>query len=116
MKCVGRFLVAAVLAIALTASATFAQVIKQVPAEAMVVLKVSNLQATSGKIGALAKQFGIDQILLPLADPLAAAQEQMKMSKGINKTGELAIVYMNPATTGGDNEKSALLLIPVSDY
>jgi hypothetical protein len=116
MERVGRLVVVAVLALALARESTFAQVIKQVPSDAMVVLKVSNLETTSGKIGVLAKQFGIDQILIPLADPLAWAQDQMKMAKGINKRGEFAAVYLNPAAAGGDQQKSALMLIPVSDY
>ena len=70
MKSVCRFAVPAALLLAMCALQARAQVLKQVPSDAMVVIKVNNLQATSGKVGALAKQFGIDQILVPLADPL----------------------------------------------
>src|SRR4051794_25918419 len=78
------------------APVSLAQVLKQVPNDALVVLKVNNLQATNVKIGALAKQLGIDQVLPTVADPLSWAEGEFKLDKGVNKAGDMAVVFVNP--------------------
>jgi len=91
-------------------------VLDQVPADAMVVVKVKNLNQTSRKVASVAKQLGLDQMSPEWADPLGALEQHTKLTKGVNKDGEAAFVFLNPDVAGGDPEKSMLLLVPVSDY
>src|SRR5450432_1523772 len=96
--------------------ASQAQVIQQVPAEAMVVLKVNNLKATSDKIAKLAQDLGLAAMAPPLADPLGFLQAEGKMQQGLNVNGDFAFVMLDPATVGNDPEQAGMFLIPVADY
>ena len=116
MLSVRRLAVVVTVMVAFVAAAARAQVLKQVPSDAIVVFKINNLQATSGKIASLAKQFGIDQIVAPLADPLAYAQEQFKWTKGLNTKGEAALVMLNPKRGTGPGYEAMVMLVPTSDY
>jgi len=56
-----------------------------------------------------------------LADPLGALQDHLKIKDGLDKNGDLALVYFDPATvtdvTDVSNDSRGLMLIlPVSDY
>ena len=111
MKTVRRLVVAGcVAAISLMNAAARAQVVKQIPSDALIVIKVNNLQQTSNKIAGLAKQFGISDMLPMMGDPLAALEDKVTMSKGLNKEGEFAFAYLNddaykPAEAkAGDNK------------
>ena len=53
-----------------------AQVLEQVPADAAVVIKVKSLSDVSGKIAALAQQWGLAGMNPAMADPLAAFQQE----------------------------------------
>ena len=91
-------------------------VLDQVPADAVVVVKVKNLNQTSRKVAKMAKELGLDQMAPDWADPLGALEQKSKLTKGVNKDGDFAFVFLNPDVAGGDPEKSMLLLVPVSDY
>jgi hypothetical protein len=51
-----------------------------------------------------------------MADPLGALEQAAHIGKGVNRAGDLAFVFVDPATVGGDEEKALLILVPVSDY
>jgi hypothetical protein len=106
----------AIVWIGLTAGFAAAQVIKQAPSSALVILKVSDLQATSKKIADFATSMGISQTMPELSDPLGSFLKEIGVTEGINRSGELAFAWIDPAVTNAPEEKSLLLLIPVSDY
>lgn len=107
--------VAIVLAM-LLASSLRAQVLKSVPGDALLAIKISNLQQTSDKVKKLAEDLGIAAMVPQFADPIAAIQEQTNIRQGLDLAGELAFVFMDPAHTGGDPDDAFLVLVPVSDY
>src|SRR4051812_25073578 len=133
MKTVRRLVtVSCIAAIALLNSAARGQVVKQIPSDALIVVKVNNLLQTSNKIAGLAKQFGVSDMVPQMGDPLGAFEEKTGMSKGLNKEGEFAFAYLNdeaykPAeAAAGDNkparprarrmQPAMLVLIPVANY
>ena len=106
-------LAAAVLAPAAWASA---DVFDQAPSDkAMVVIRINGLDKTSRKIAKEAKDLGLDQKEPQLADPLGAMQDQMHISKGLNKDGDAGFIFLDPAV-GGSSDKSMIVLMPTNDY
>jgi hypothetical protein len=91
------------------------QIARQIPSNALVVLKVSKLQATSAKVGQLAQELGLAQLQPQIADPLGSMEAELKLTRGINRDGDLAICYIDPAAADGADE-SFVVLIPVSNY
>src|SRR4026207_649700 len=61
-----------------------AQVLQQVPSDALVVIKVNNLKATSDKLAKFAEALGLAAISPEMADPLASLQENMKVKEGLD--------------------------------
>jgi hypothetical protein len=113
-----RFTAAAAMCMAmLLAGLTRADVLEQAPGDALMVVKVNNLKATSDKVAKLAQDLGLAAMAgPPMQDPLGFIQQQAKMSQGVNTAGDLGFVYLDPAAAAGDDEKSFLVLIPVTDY
>ena len=71
MRHARRFALAVVaLAMLFTSSLARAQVLQQVPTDALVVIKIKNLQDVSTKIAALSQQWGLANIRPELNDPL----------------------------------------------
>lgn len=99
----------------LSGTAARAQVLEQVPPDAMVVIKVGNLKAVSDKVAKFGSALGLDAMVPQLADPLAALQEGMQISQGLDPAGELAFVFMKPAE-GAEPDQSMVVLVPTSDY
>src|ERR1700760_1921040 len=93
-----------------------AQVIKQVPSDALALLKVSNLDQTSKKIADFCSQMGISQMNPDMQDPLGSFLKAIGAPEGVNRAGELALVYFDSSTYNTTPDKSLLLLIPVADY
>jgi hypothetical protein len=116
MKRTNRFFLALIVAILGISQTAMAQVMKQVPANALAVLKISKLSATSKKLGDFAGSLGITQAQPDFADPLASVEKNTGITQGINADGEFAFVFIDPDAAGGDSSKSMLMLIPVSDY
>jgi hypothetical protein len=98
------------------ATAVSAQVMKQVPASAFVVLKVNNLDGTNKKVANLAALLGLQQMLPDAADPLSAFLKHVGANDGINRDGDLAFAFIDPSANGTEKDQSMLLLLPVSDY
>ena len=111
-----KLILAAVVWIGIAAAFASAQVIKQVPSNALAVLKVSDLEATSKKVADFAAAMGISQMDPDMADPLGAFLKAVGVTEGINRSGELAFAFIDPAAFNSPEDKSMLLLIPVSDY
>jgi hypothetical protein len=93
-----------------------AQVLKEIPTSAWGVLKVSNLEATSKKLADLSATLGIVQMAPQMSDPLSAFLKSMGAPEGVDRGGELALVYMDPGVSKAPKDKSVLLLVPVADY
>lgn len=107
--------VALVLAL-IAASSARAQVMDQVPADALVVLRVKNLQATSGKFGKFLTDLGVAAMVPGMDDPLKMLQQKLNIQQGLNAAGDMAFVYRDPAVSGEREDKSVVILIPVTDY
>lgn len=115
-----RFRSTAVLAVVaglvtLSGATSKAQVLDQVPPDAMVVLKVSNLKVVSDKVAQFGTALGLDAMVPAFADPLAALQEGMQISQGLDTSGEMAFAFIKPAE-GEEPFESMVALLPTSDY
>src|SRR5688572_33470642 len=95
-------LVVAAIAI-LPGRAAQAQVLDQVPSDALVVIKIGNLKAVSDKVAKFAEAVGLAAVSPEFANPLASMQEHMKIKNGLDTSGEVAILMLKPA----DKEKDA---------
>ncbi len=117
MNCISRFTrtgaIAAIGALCFAASAP-AQVLQQIPSDALVVVKLKNLQAINDKAAALSKQFGLVEMTPDAGDPLGALLGKANLGAGIDKGGDAAIAVLNGDLNAA--EPSAIALIPVSDY
>jgi hypothetical protein len=100
-------------ALALSAQA---QVATMIPANAWVVLKVSNLDATSQKISDFCKALGLTQMVPTLDKPLDSLLAQLGIHDGVNRAGEMAFVGVDPAPFNTTYDQAGIILIPVSDY
>lgn len=116
MKSVGKQILSVLAVLLLVCSAGFGQVLKQVPADALVVLKVADLEATSKKLAEFLTALGVVQMQPELADPLGSMMTAMGIKQGINKSGELAVVLLDPDQFGGNVTQAFIELLPVSDY
>ncbi len=117
MKPVSRRLFASALAVLLvTVSTVRAQVMDQVPSDALVVLKFKSIGATSAKLGKFMQDLGVASMKPGLEDPLGYLQTQGNIKEGLNKDGDLAVIYRDPSVSGAAEDKSMLILIPVTNY
>ena len=116
MKRVSRQALAGFLAVLFLACASRAQVLNQVPDDALLVIKTKNLTATSAKVGKWLKDLGLAQMKPGLDNPLGLMQKELGLTNGLNANGEMAIVFRDPSKTNEKGDKSMMLLIPVSDY
>jgi hypothetical protein len=114
-----------VLAVVVAAAVTFlapltsrAQVLQQVPADSLVVIKFAKLKPTSDKIAAFAKKLGVDQLQPAFADPLGNFQKEMGITQGLDPNGEAAIVVLNGPLNQAQQQQQppVLVLFPVTDY
>src|SRR5256885_16926259 len=103
-----------VMALLLLAPVAQAQVLQQVPADALVVIKFNKLKATSDKIAALAQKLGIAQMNPDMADPLGKMQAEAGIKEGVDPAGDAALVLLNGKMD--EQKPPGLVLIPVTDY
>ncbi len=102
------------LCIGLSVRAWAQDVAQFIPADALVVFKINNLQQVNQDAATLIREFGIAEQNPAAADPLAAFQAQSGISEGLNLAGNLAVYIAN-----GDLEADQppmVVLVPVSDY
>ena len=104
----------ALLAAFLLANVARAQVLSQVPQDALVVIKLNNPEGVSKKLAAFAQKLGLAQMVPGLADPLAMLRQEAGLKDGLETKGEAAVALFKPAP--GEQEPQAVALIPVSDY
>src|SRR5215213_6401440 len=98
-------------------SAASAQVLQNVPNDAVLVIKIKNLKDVSTKVAALAQQLGVAGLNPALADPLAAVQQKSGITNGLDQNGDIAIYVPSSALDHPDAaEKPAVMLWPVTDY
>src|SRR4051812_13359208 len=95
---------------------TRADVLEQVPDNAVVVIKVNNLQAVSNKLSKFAEDIGLAQAAPQFANPLAALQEKAGVKEGLNKEGDFAFVILDPTANPEHTDEAMLMLLPVSDF
>ena len=95
-----RTALVAVVALFLT-TAVRAQVMDQVPADALMVIKVNNLDTTSQQFAKWAQDVGLAALNPQLADPLKSLQQQMGINEGLATNGEMAIAMLDPEKYGG---------------
>src|SRR4051794_19641770 len=93
-----------------------AQVLEQVPEDALFVIKINRLQDTSTKVANFAKELGLAAMAEEMQDPLGAIQKKLKIVNGVDKAGEFALVMVDPARAGGNPDDAMLMLVPISDY
>ena len=91
-----------------------AQVLDQIPSDALVVFKIKNLTEVNEKAAVLAKQFGLVEMTPAAADPLAALLAAAGMTNGVDKAGDAAMVLANGNLDG--DQPPMLILVPVTDY
>ena len=93
-----------------------AQSLTSVPDNAIVMVKVNNLEQTSKKAAVLFQQWGLVAKNPMLADPLATMQGLSGVSQGVNRTGEAAFIYFNPQRRQPVDGQPYIVLVPVTDY
>src|SRR5579862_776604 len=112
-----RVIGALALAAALWCGQARAQVLEQVPGDAFAVLKIKNLDATNKKVAKMAKDFGLDEMAPEMKDPLGSLLAKGHIDKGLDKSGDAALIMFAPEKGGKDGEEPiAVALVPVSDY
>ncbi|HWB54191.1 MAG TPA: hypothetical protein VG722_08360, partial [Tepidisphaeraceae bacterium] len=116
MRALQRLALVIVAAICMAMGTASAQVMQHVPSDALVIVKVNNLKGFSDKIAGLAQRFGVTQFLPSLMDPLSSLEQNLKLTQGINSSGDAALALLDPAKFGGMGKRPGLLLLPVSDY
>lgn len=113
----GCFAAALGLAVAVGAAPARAQVLQQVPSDALVVIKVGNLKAVSDKVAKFSEAVGLAAVAPEFANPLASMQDGLGAKNGMDTAGEMAIVMTRPADPKKEKgDDLALMLLPVSDY
>ncbi|MGA3065467.1 MAG: hypothetical protein ABSF29_01335 [Tepidisphaeraceae bacterium] len=116
MKWAKTCAVAVMTLVVLLAQGAKAQVMQFVPSASMMVYRVGNLESLSKKVADFCGTLGLTQMNPDLADPLGMICKQKGISAGLNRSGDLAMVLMDPAAVGGNMNNSVMVLIPVSDY
>ncbi len=91
-----------------------AQVLTFMPDNALVVIKIKNLQDVSGKVAVLSQQWGLANIRPELNDPLGTLLTVANLGPGLNKAGEAAAAVMQPSP--GSPIPNMLFLVPVTDF
>jgi hypothetical protein len=114
MRLVRHTLAAAAAATLFSSSLLRADVLDQVPPDALMVVKVNDLQQTSQRLGKLARDLGLAAMFPPASDPLAALKQQLGLQAGLNDAGDAAFVFVSPEKAG-DGEP-VYVLLPVQDY
>jgi hypothetical protein len=111
---VRRWAAAGAAAVMLWCGQAHAQVLDQVPSNALGVVEIRSLDKMNAKVANMAKAFGLDQLQPQLKDPLGALLEKAKLIKGIDKAGDAALAILAPTPDGSEPEPIGL--VPVSDY
>jgi hypothetical protein len=109
-------LAAAVITLGWLATAARAQVLNQVPSDALVVIKVNNLKVVSDKVAKFSEAIGLSAVSPEFANPLQSMQDQMKIKQGLDTAGEMAIVITKGAPEANSPDDALLVLLPITDF
>lgn len=94
-----------------------AQSLTSVPDNAIIMVKVNNLDQTSKKLGDLFQQWGLAAFSPTLSDPLVALEGKANLQQGLNRAGEGAFILVNPMSVpGGQGAPPVIIMLPVTDY
>lgn len=116
MRTARRVIVTALALVIAWSSLAAAQVLTQVPSDALMLVKVTNARQVSDKFAKLAQTLGVAEFQPGLKDPLGFLKQELGVTDGIKEDGDIVFVFVDPAVTGADSDQSMMLLIPVSDY
>jgi hypothetical protein len=121
MKTVSRVLkVSCIFAAALCLtglSSAQAQVLSQVPSDALVVLRINKISDTNTKVAGFLQTLGLTDLVPTLKDPLESIENQSGMGAGIDTKRDAAAVIINGTfDKEKDNAPPVVMLVPVSDY
>ncbi|HWE04471.1 MAG TPA: hypothetical protein VG326_18850 [Tepidisphaeraceae bacterium] len=93
---VRRVTAAAAVAVSLLCGRARAQVLDQVPSDAFAVFEIKSLDGMNTKVAKMAKTFGLDEMNPDFKDPLSAMLEKGHISKGVDKSGDAALLLFMP--------------------
>ena len=97
-------------------AAASAQVLEQLPDKTLVVVKIKNLSAVSGKIAGLAQRMDVAGMWVGLPDLLNYACQQNGIKEGLDKSGDVMVVGVYDDTAPGPGGMKAMVLVPITDY
>ena len=100
-------------AVMLMPIAARAQVLDQVPGDALVVIKLNKLKQTSEKMAAFADKLGLAQQMPAAGDPIESLKGKLGIKQGLDDSGDAVIFFPNMEKEG---EPAMVILVPVSDY
>ncbi len=112
----GCALAAAMCASVLAARSATAQVLEQIPSDALVVIKVNHIADTNTKVSNLMQALGVTDLVPPTKDPVESLETQLGLGPGLDNKRDAAAVLLNGKFEEGNGPPPALLLLPVSDY
>ncbi len=92
-----------------------AQVLDQVPSDALVVLKLNHVSEINTKLSDLMTQLGLTDIIPQTKDPLGTIETQLGLGAGLDPKRDAAAVLLN-TDFQNDGPPPMLVLLPVSDY
>ena len=93
-----------------------AQLLDQIPSDAMAFVQLRNLNAVNEKAAALAKQFGLVEMNPACADPLGALLGAAGITNGVDRGGDAGLALLNHDFHEAGGEPPIIILIPVTDY
>jgi hypothetical protein len=107
----------AVACVLLLGASAQAQVLEQLPEDAQIVIRFKNLQGINAKVVALAQRLGLAQMQPQFQDPLGSLMDASSVKNGVDKAGDVAIVFTKiPFAPTDPGEPTILVLVPVTNY
>ena len=100
----------------LSSPAARGQALDQVPADALVVLKVNHLADTNTKVAALLQQLGVTDLAPESKDPLAAFEDKAGIPPAAIDAKRDAALFMPNVPDAEGDQPPVVLLLPVADY
>lgn len=116
MQKIRNIAIAAMVMMLLTSHWAAAQAMNHVSADVLFFVKIKNVQQVSQKFSQFTTELGIAQLVPPLMDPVGTLKAQAGVNEGLREDGDLIFAYLDPTSTGVDEDRSVIFLLPVSDY
>ncbi len=109
-------LAAAMCGSVLASRSAVAQVLDQVPSDALMVIKVNHIADTNTKISNLMQTLGVADVFPPAKDPIGAIEGQSGLGAGLDTKRDAAAVLLNGKYDQSAAPPPMVILLPVSDY